>query len=507
MVVMLTPQVLSEYVRKGDFAVNQAVKVVQDVLFNTSNKLYNLGLPLERSSAVPASSLALPLSDLKILMSFLDEHPSVKFLRLNYLDYTAMPRMRIVPIQRALALLQKEGNLKIGIASASLGILQNDEVTSAVNATGEYGLRAILSSIRSGPYECHASVQCEFVQQDNSQVAICPRSVLRRTVRNAKEKGIELLLGFEIEVVFMSRTQDGESKYASASLPGHAWNTASAFQGKAFLSLLNEIYDKLLEAGIRLEMFHPESCPGQYELVLPPLPPLEAVDTLLQARQIIYTVAESHSFRATLFPKPIPMEAGTGSHVHISISSPNGEDTNGDGRPVYESFYAGILQHLHAIIAFTYSNPASYDRMVDGCWAGGRWVAWGTQNRETPLRKIAGSHWEVKVLDGLANTYLAMAAIIAAGANGIAQGERLTWLDCSEDPATLSAEGRASLGIREQMPGDLSDAIRALSEDEAIRTLLGAETVERYIAVKRAEMVLLQGKSGDERRQWMIERF
>ena len=496
-------QVLSEYLRKGDLSVYQAVKVVQDVLFNTSNVLYNLNIPLTTLSFTSTSNSSPQLSDLNRLISFLDEHPSIKFLRLNYLDYTAMPRTRVMPVHRALTLLQNDGCIKVGITKACLGILQNDTIIPGVTATGEYRLHPIFSSLRRGPSKDYGVVQCEFIDEDNSEVAICPRSVLRRTVQGAKAHGLEFLFGFEIEVVFMSRTEDGEPRYAtSAASAGHAWNSAQALQGKALLKMINEIYESLSDAGIQLELFHAESSTGQYEFVLPPLPPLEAVDTLLHAREIIYTIAGSHAMRATLFPKPFPTAAGTASHAHISISSPAGDDTD-----VYESFYAGILRHLCAIVAFTYSNPESYARMVDGCWAGGRWVTWGTQNREAALRKIAGSHWEVKVLDGFANMYLAMAALIAAGTNGVEHRDSLTWHDCLEDPATLSAEERKQLGIEQGLPIDLSQAMKALSRDDMLRTVLGNQVVDRYISVKTTEVALLESMGNNERKNWLIERY
>lgn len=188
--------------------------------------------------------------------------------------------------------------------------------------------------------------------------------------------------------------------------------------------------------------------------------------------------------------------------MHISISSPDGEK-----RRVYESFYAGILAHLRAIAAFTYSNPASYDRVVDGCWAGGKWVAWGSQNRETPLRKIAGSHWEIKCMDGLANVYLAMAAIIGAGVRGVADGADLNWKDCGKDPATLSKEERKELGITKGFPTTLEEALDELEEDDMLEDVLEKEVVARYIGVKKAEMGLFNGLGADEMQGWLIERY
>ena len=498
---MLIAQVLSEYVRRGDFAIHQTMKVVQDSLFNTSNSLYDLKLPLSNLSDPAASSLSPQVSGLDQLLSFLDGQPSVKFLRLSYLDYTAMPRVRVIPVQHALALLQNDGSLRVGISKGCLGMLQNDKHTCGVTATGEYRLCPILSSIRPGPPKGFASLQCEFLEQDDYEVAICPRSVLRRIVQGAKAASLEFILGFEIEVAFMSREKDSEFKCASKS-SGHAWNSGRALQGKAFLPVLEEIHDSLSDCGIQLELFHAESCAGQYEFVLPPLPPLEAVDMLLHAREIIYAVADRHSLRATLYPKPFSNQVGMASYVHISISSPKGEE-----RDVYESFYAGIFGHLGAIIAFTYSNPTSYDRMVDGLCAGGPWVTWGTQNRETALRKIAGSYWEVKVLEGLANPYLAMAAVIAAGTNGIVHRESLTWLDCTNDPAKLGAEERMGLGISEELPKSLWDAAEMLLQDDTLSNILGNKAAERYHAVKLEELNLFKGMTSSGMKQWMIERY
>lgn len=485
----------------------QAIKVVKDLFFHTSNKLYRLNLsltPLSKSLAFRGHQSV--SSDLETLTSFLKEHPSTKFLRLQYLDYTASPRLRVIPIKRALAVLQDKTNLDIGITKASLALLQNDIIVAGGSATGEYRLHAVFSSLKPGPSENFASVQGEFREDDGSAATLCPRSVLRRVLLESKIQGLEFILGFEIEIVFLahsSGTENGKQRYTTISdSGGHAWSSARMLQSGIITKMAEDIYDTLAQSGIHLEQWHPESSSGQYEFVLPRLPPLEAVDTLLQAREIVCTVAARYSMRATLHPKPFPMMAGTAAHVHISISSPNGQQ-----KEVYESFYAGILAHLRAICAFTYSNAVSYDRVADGCWAGGRWVTWGSQNRETPLRKVAGSHWEIKCLDGLANVYLAMAAIISAGVEGVVAQETLDWKDCEKDPAMLSAEERKKLGIEELLPASLGEALEELAEDDGLGEMLGKEVVARYIGVKKAEADLLNGMEVGERREWIIERY
>ena len=123
------------------------------------------------------------------------------------------------------------------------------------------------------------------------------------------------------------------------------------------------------------------------------------------------------------------------------------------------------------------------------------------------MRKGAGSHWEIKCLDGLANIYLAMAAVISAGTEGVVTGATMDWKDCEEDPATLSEEERANLGIEEALPASLEEALEELGEDDGLGEMLGKEVVMRYIAVKKAEADMLNGMGAEERREWVIERY
>ncbi|KAK0113635.1 hypothetical protein ONS95_013880 [Cadophora gregata] len=505
--------VFSDYVRDNVLTVPQAIRAVQDILFTTSNDLYGLGLRLAprevptsisttSTTTLPVRTLQPPSSELDSLVSFLEVNPSIKFLRLQWLDYTSILRLRVIPVKRALAMLKSNTHLQIGITTAALGLLQNDTLISGVMPTGEHKLQAIMPTLKTGPSVGYASIQGEFIQKDGSHVTLCPRSLLRRTLETSKAFDLEFLIGFEIEVVFMSRSHGDGTLSTLYNSAGHSWSSSRAMHDKKIADVLEEIYESLGESAIFVEQFHPESCYGQYEFILPALPAMEAADTLIHAREIISTVAANHGLRATLYPKPFPHMAGTASHMHISISS-----AGGNGKEVYEPFYAGVLKHLPAIIAFTYSNPASYSRMADGCWAGGTWVAWGTQNRETALRKVDDSHFEIKVLDGLANIYFAMAAIIIAGTNGVKRREKLMLSDCLEDPASLTDEEREGHGIRTSLPKDLPTALGTLESDEELIDLLGKDFVDRYVASKRSELGMFSGMEEAELKLWTIERY
>lgn len=166
----------------------------------------------------------------------------------------------------------------------------------------------------------------------------------------------------------MSREiRDGEFKYGGMPVDeGHAWSTARALHSDDLMDVIESIIEKLERASLTLEQCHPESSAGQFEFILGPLSPVCAVDALLAAKEIIQSAAANAGMRATLYPKPDPQAVGTGSHIHISFTPAH----------YWEMFYAGVLRHLRAIAAFSYSNDASYERVADSVWAGSTWITW-----------------------------------------------------------------------------------------------------------------------------------
>lgn len=414
------------------------------------------------------------------------------------MDYTATLRLRVFPIKQALKFFSAKKLTTI--TKAVFGLLQDDSVCPGFSATGVYNLYPCFDSLRLGFRGGFATLQCDFQEENGAEVPICPRTVLRKQAKRAKQLGLDLLVGFEVEVVIISSDiVDGEFQYGARPINhgGHAWSTARAMHHNSCTETLEEIHYGLDRAGIELEQYHPESSPGQYEFVLGALPPLKAVDTLVAAREIIANSAARDTTHATLHPKPFPDHCGTGAHVHISLG--NNER--------WKPFYAGILKHLRAISAFTYSNEASYERVVDGVWAGSTWIAWGTQNRETPLRRISGSHFEIKCMDGLANPYLALAALIGAGLQGVINKEPLLLQDCLSDPSKLTEKERRELGITKQFPKSIEEALDCLGGSKVMRGVLGKEVVDVYVGVKQMENAMLEKMEPGRRRNWLIERY
>jgi len=297
--------------------------------------------------------------------------------------------MRVLPLKHAMKLFKEEKF--VGITKAVFGLLQTDQTTPGFGPVGEYNLYPCFETLRQlciGETAEYAVVQCEFREKNGDVVSICPRTCLRQAVEIGNAAGTDFLIGFEVEVVFINfnKTESGLVFGGNPVSEGHSWSNIRATHGPMMLPIIETILETLEKADIELQQWHPESAPGQYEFILPPLPPLMAVDTLLMTRDIISSIVARNSLRATFVPKPYPNACGTGAHMHMSMT----EGTN------YKSFYAGVLKHLPGLAAFGYSHETSYDRVADGVWSGGRWVAWGSQNRETPLRKVEESHWEIR---------------------------------------------------------------------------------------------------------------
>lgn len=133
--------------------------------------------------------------------------------------------------------------------------------------------------------------------------------------------------------------------------------------------------------------------------------------------------------------------------------------------------------------------PASYQRVAEGIFAGGTYVAWGTDDREVPVRlanatEPASRNFEMRMLDGTANPYFALSAILGAGLSGIEGAAKMTISNCAGiSAAQRGDQGRKALGITQRVPGNWVEARTHLENNEVLRTLLGHGVVEKFLSV------------------------
>jgi len=202
--------------------------------------------------------------------------------------------------------------------------------------------------------------------------------------------------------------------------------------------------------------------------------------------------------------------------VHMSLRSskpsPTGQVASAPALTQLEaSFLQGLLDHLPAVTAFALPTPASYGRMLDGVWSGGTWVSWGTDNRECPVRLcgVRGNHhFEVKSLDGTANPYFALSAMLAAGMLGVRRGAKLTAQDCSSVPAAMMSDTeRVTAGVTKRMPLKVEEARKCLREDTALVKELGEELVTKYLAVNETLATALEASDLEATLTRLVETY
>ena len=262
--------VLSEYIQRGALTAVQAIRMVEDLFFHTANKIYGLGLHMtffDETVILNTKSIGQNPStqNIDFFQQFVQDNASIKFLQLHWLDYTSTSRVRILPLAQALKMFQQSKH--IGITKAALGLLQNDTPVEGFVATGEYILVPILSSLRRSCRPTHATVQCEFREENGMEVPIDPRTLLRQQIEKARTMGISLLVGFEIEIVFIRRDiENGQLVWGQGSIGaegGHAWSANRALHDSSIIGVLERTVLNLEKAGIELLQFHPETAPGQ----------------------------------------------------------------------------------------------------------------------------------------------------------------------------------------------------------------------------------------------------
>jgi glutamine synthetase len=338
-----------------------------------------------------------------------------------------------------------------------------------------------------------------FFNQDGSPDPFCSRGALRRVADRLSEAGIETVVGHEMEFVLVG--PDG------TALPSHLWAQYGLAGVLEFEGFVRDVFNAAAASGVAIEQLHPEYGINQFEISLSPLAPVAAADQLVLMRIIIGRVARQYGMRVSLSPVPFAGSVGSGSHQHFSMKrgdTPLFSDGTGVAgmTPDGESAIAGLLSGLPDAQGVLCGSVLSGLRMQPGFWSGA-YVCWGTENREAAVRYLVGgpsnpqgANVEVKVIDPSANPYYATAAILGLALDGIQRKLPLP-PETTVDPAKLSEEQRREAGMV-LLASNQADAIDALDHSALMRGILGDESVEAVVAVRRYEQATYGELSPEE---------
>jgi glutamine synthetase len=322
----------------------------------------------------------------------------------------------------------------------------------------------------------------------------CPRSFLKRQLtRLESELGAVLRSAFEAEFSLAGLAPDGNFTPIDRSL---CFSTTGM---NAAAEVIDEILKALESQQLSVEQYYAELGHGQHELSLRHAEGLVGADQQIMLRETIRGVAMRQGLVASFAPKPWADQAGNGAHVHFSLWSPDGErnmfaDT--DDRyglsDMARHFCAGIMAHLHAIVAISCASVNSYRRLQPGMWSSA-FTVWGPDNREAAIRipsparpnEPASTNVELKCSDATGNPYLVLGALIACGLDGVDRELELP-APVLVDPATLSPSERERVGAA-PLPRSLDQALDALEQDAVLRSQIPSLLFNAYLAVKRLE--------------------
>jgi glutamine synthetase len=428
--------------------------------------------------------------------TILARHPEVEFVWLQFLLVEGSTRMRMIPVAYFFKMIEKNQNLSL--SSAHLHLLRDDHVTLEAAPTGTMYLAPDISTAFVPSRESsRVRVLANLVNENHTPRPECLRTKLVNLSDILSHlHGFDILVGYEIEVIFFKNgDKDGKDPMASHKLCGMNLGM------RAILPMVEAIVRTLNQEDILLEQYHAEMTPGQWEFVLPPQRPLEAVDTLMKTRDIIFTVADDCGYRATLHPRPFPDHGGSGAHLHLSVNSSTTSDPEHT-----DPFFAGIINHFPSLMAFCLPLDICYERVATGIWSGGEYISWGWENKETPLRRVANNRFELKLHCGMANPYTSLAAILAAGIDGLNKGLPLTAGDCQTSPAYMSEEQRTKLDIR-PVPRFLQESIEHLIKDKGLQNILGEEYTATYISVTTEWNRQLNNMDSMSQRRMLLENY
>ncbi len=406
------------------------------------------------------------------------------WVRFVFVDHAGIPKAKAVYKDG----FAKRARAGVGLAKGVLALDPSGALhpESGLGPVGECRLVPDLSTLTRLPFaRGQAMVCCDMTEPDASTPwAGCPRNALRKVLGRLAERGYRSLASYEAE--FYLRGSEG---------PLDSTPYAGSFALTPAAEFVAELAETLEQMGIRPEQCHAEVGHGNLELSVGEDEALIAADKRVMVLEAIRGVAHRMGLQTTMAPKPYLDQAGNGHHLHVSLyedDTPVLFDASGALSGPGSGFVAGILEHLPAVMAFTAPSPNSYQRIAPGMWASA-YAAYGLDNREAAVRlasPVAGresatANIELKPVDVTCNPYLALAAVLVAGMDGMDRG-----LDPGEptvvDPATLSDKERDARGIR-PLPVSLEEAVDALEGDEVLIAALGEPLVRTHVAVARAQ--------------------
>jgi glutamine synthetase len=412
--------------------------------------------------------------------------PPVTSIRVLYPDLHGIARGKDVPIAEFDYAL--ESGLRF--CAAVMGTdLRHRPVVGGDEGYPDLIARPDMTTMATLPWE--SGVACCLADlepaEDGSPIPD-PRGTLRRVVEDLRAIGLDPIVGPEVEFFLVQRDPAATHGIRRRiDQPSMVYTVGSdADPG----GVVREMTDALTQLGLEVLATGHEFMNSQYEINLRHTDALRAADRAFLLKAAVKDIAARHGLVATFMGKPFNDQGGSGTHLHVSVNRGERNAFEAPGAehgvsPELHAFAAGVLAHAAALMAFLNPTVNAYRRLQPDSLAPTH-ANWGWDNRTTfirvPPERGRATRLEIRVADGATNPYLAIAAVLAAGAHGVQEG--LT------PPPPV--DGNAYRADREligpRLPDSLDAALEALEDDRVLQRTLGPQIVETFLAVKRSEL-------------------
>jgi glutamine synthetase len=411
-------------------------------------------------------------------LATLAEQSETKFILALFVDLRGKPCAKLVPVE-AVDLLATEG---VGFAGYAVGAMGQEPKDPDLMAIPDPGSFTPIPFIKDGLAIVHCDPHVE-----GEPWPYAPRVILKALIQRAADAGFEPWVGAEVEYFLLRRSADGSLSVADTA------DTAAqpCYDARG----VTRMYDHLTAISAAMNTLgwsnyanDHEDGNGQFEQNFEYSDALTTADRVVTLRYLLSMIAAERGMVATFMPKPFTEKTGSGLHLHLSLTSagtpvfPSDEDSRGLGlSDTAYGFIGGILEHacaLQAVVAPTvnsYKRTGAITTASGASWAP-RTPTYGGNDRTHYIRVPDSSRVELRGGDGSANPYLAIAAALGAGIDGIKR---------SADPGAVggSTKGRP-------LPPTLLHAVDEFESDPVVTGVLDAagDGVAGYFAnVKREE--------------------
>jgi glutamine synthetase len=358
-----------------------------------------------------------------------------------------------------------------------------------------------MEDIRQGWEPNTKVVMADLYETNGNPLALCGRSLLKRTVKEWQALGYTPKVGLELEAFAFQRDENG--KLVPYHTPGaYVYSTGRLADPLRFV---DAIWDKATEIGFSIDGFSTEYDAPQFELTLTYDDAVKAVDNVFLFRLMAREIALDHGIILTFMPKPIPTLGGSGFHVNFSFNDKQGRNAVGDTSRIEnlsdltKGCVAGLMHHHRGMAGLIAPTVNSYERLKPASLSG-YWCNWGIDHRgvTTRLSTEGGkkARIEHRMGDAAANPYTLVATVLQAAKLGFTGKYPLP----AAETADCIERHDATVGV----PDNLGEALKALAEDKKITAAVGELLVANHIGIKEGEIRRVATLEGDAVRDYYI---